>query len=107
MLFKKRPYKKKVKEIVVATENPGKLREIKESLRGMEVRVLSLTDLPPRAPVEEDGNTFRENAFKKARAVAQHTGRLSIADDSGLEVEQLGGAPGVRSAIISGVWPGR
>jgi XTP/dITP diphosphohydrolase len=91
-----------VRELVVATENPGKLREIKESLKGIEVQILSLTDLPPRAPVEEDGNTFRENAFKKARAVAHHTGRLCIADDSGLEVDQLGGAPGVHSARFAG-----
>ena len=92
-----------MRELVVATENPGKLREIKESLKGIEVKILSLTDLPPRAPIEEDGITFRENAFKKARVVAHHTGRLSIADDSGLEVDQLGGAPGVHSARFAGV----
>ena len=68
----------------------------------MDLQILSLTDLQPRAPIEEDGNTFRENAFKKARAVAYHTGRLSIADDSGLEVDQLEGAPGVRSARFAG-----
>jgi XTP/dITP diphosphohydrolase len=91
-----------VKEIVVATENPGKLREIKESLRGMEVQILSLTDLPPLPPVKEDGSTFRENALKKARTVAHHTGRLTIADDSGLEVDYLNGDPGVRSARFAG-----
>jgi XTP/dITP diphosphohydrolase len=91
-----------VKELVVATENPGKLREIKESLKGMDVQILSLTDLPPLPPIVEDGSTFRENAFKKARSVAHHTGRLSIADDSGLEVDQLEGEPGVRSARFAG-----
>jgi XTP/dITP diphosphohydrolase len=91
-----------VKGIVVATENPGKLREIKESLRGMEVQILSLTDLPPLPPVKEDGSTFRENALKKARTVAHHTGRLTIADDSGLEVDYLNGDPGVRSARFAG-----
>ena len=68
----------------------------------MEVQILSLTDRPPLPPIVEDGSTFRENAFKKARTVAHHTGRLSIADDSGLEVDQLGGAPGVRSARFAG-----
>jgi XTP/dITP diphosphohydrolase len=91
-----------VKEIVVATENPGKLREIKESLRGMEVQILSLTDLPPLPPLKEDGSTFRENALKKARTVAHQTGRLTIADDSGLEVDYLNGEPGVRSARFAG-----
>jgi XTP/dITP diphosphohydrolase len=91
-----------VKEIVVATENPGKLREIKESLKGMQVQILSLRDLPPIPPVEENGNTFLENALKKARTVAQHTGRLTIADDSGLEVDYLDGDPGVHSARFAG-----
>ena len=91
-----------MKEIVVATANPGKLREIKESLEGMQLRVLSLTDLPPLPPVKEDGLTFRENALKKARAAARHSGILTIADDSGLEVDHLGGEPGVRSARFAG-----
>jgi XTP/dITP diphosphohydrolase len=91
-----------VKEIVVASENPGKLREIKESLGGMDVQILSLRDLPPLPPIVEDGSTFRENAFKKARIVAHHTGRLTIADDSGLEVDYLRGDPGVRSARFAG-----
>jgi XTP/dITP diphosphohydrolase len=91
-----------VKEIVVATANPGKLREIKESLKGMEVQILSLTDLPHLPPVKEDGNTFLKNALKKARAVAHHTGRLTIADDSGLEVDYLKGDPGVHSARFAG-----
>ncbi len=91
-----------MKELVVATENPGKLREIEESLRGMEVKIVSLKDLPPLPPVEEDGKTFLENALKKARAVAHQTVRLTIADDSGLEVDHLGGGPGVRSARFAG-----
>jgi XTP/dITP diphosphohydrolase len=91
-----------VKEIVVATENPGKLREIKESLRGMDVQILSFKDLPPLPSIVEDGSTFQENAFKKARIVALHTGKLTIADDSGLEVDYLKGDPGVRSARFAG-----
>ena len=91
-----------MREIVVATENPGKLREIRESLGDTAVQILSLTDLPPLPPVKEDGSTFRENALIKARTVAHHTGRLTIADDSGLEVDHLEGKPGVRSARFAG-----
>jgi XTP/dITP diphosphohydrolase len=91
-----------VKEIVVATANPGKLREIRESLGDMEVQILSLADLAPLAPVKEEGRTFLENALKKARAAAWHTSRLAIADDSGLEVDYLRGEPGVRSARFAG-----
>jgi XTP/dITP diphosphohydrolase len=91
-----------VKEIVVATENPGKLREIKDALQGMAIEILSLEDLSPMLPLEEGGRTFRENALKKARVVAKLTGRLTIADDSGLEVDRLQGMPGVRSARFAG-----
>jgi len=68
----------------------------------MEVQILSLADLPPLPPVEEDGRSFLENALKKARAAAQHTDRLAIADDSGLEVDYLRGEPGVCSARFAG-----
>lgn len=91
-----------MKEIIVATKNRGKLREVKEALKDIEVQILSLADLTPLPPIEEDGNTFRENAFKKARTVAHHTGRLTIADDSGLEVDYLKGEPGVHSARFAG-----
>ncbi len=91
-----------MKEIVIATANPGKLREIKAALQGMAIEIVSLTDLSPVPLLEEDGRTFRENALKKARVVAKHTGRLTIADDSGLEVDRLQGMPGVRSARFAG-----
>ncbi|MBN1254020.1 MAG: XTP/dITP diphosphatase [Deltaproteobacteria bacterium] len=91
-----------MREIVVASANSGKLREIKESFKGMDIQVLSLKDFPTLPPVEEDGRTFRANALKKARAVAQQTGRLTIADDSGLEVDYLQGKPGVHSARFAG-----
>jgi len=68
----------------------------------MEVQILSLTDFPSVLPVEEDGRTFLENALQKARAVARHTGSLTIADDSGLEVDYLQGKPGVCSARFAG-----
>jgi XTP/dITP diphosphohydrolase len=91
-----------VKDIVVATENPGKLREIKDALQGMGVEIVSLRDLSPMPSIEEDGKTFQENALKKARVVAQRSGRLTIADDSGLEVDCIQGNPGVRSARFAG-----
>jgi XTP/dITP diphosphohydrolase len=93
-----------MKEIVVATTNPGKLREIKAALKGMEFKIVSLMDLslPPPIIIEEDGKTFQENALKKARKVAKLTNRFTIADDSGLEVDYLQGQPGVRSARFAG-----
>jgi XTP/dITP diphosphohydrolase len=91
-----------LKEIVVATSNPGKLCEIKDALQGMALEILSLMDLSPGLALEEDGRSFRENALKKARVVAKLTDRLTIADDSGLEVDALQGMPGVRSARFAG-----
>jgi XTP/dITP diphosphohydrolase len=91
-----------MKEIVVATSNPGKLREIKDALQGMALEILSLMDLSPGLALEEDGRTFRENALKKARVVAKLSSRVTIADDSGLEVDALQGMPGVRSARFAG-----
>lgn len=91
-----------MKEIVIATKNPGKLREIEDSLREMEVKVLSLKDFPHLPPIEEEEGSFWENALKKARIVAHQTDRVTIADDSGLEVDFLQGDPGVRSARFAG-----
>lgn len=85
--------------IVVATNNPGKLSELR-SLLGDGVDLLTLSDVGLSAP-EETGTTFEENALLKARAACQH-GDAAIADDSGLEVEALNGAPGVYSARYSG-----
>ncbi len=87
--------------LVVATKNPGKLREIREIL-GSEVRLLSPADFPDVGDIVEDGRTFEANAIKKALAVAYHTGHVSLADDSGLEVDALDGAPGVYSARFAG-----
>ncbi len=88
--------------IVLATRNRGKIRELAGMLGPMGVEVCSL-DIYPQAPeVVEDGNTFEENAIKKAREVAEATGEISLADDSGLEVDFLNGAPGVNSAIFAG-----
>ena len=91
-----------MKEIVVATANTGKFREIEEALQGLGVQIVSLDELSPMLSLEEDGRTFRENALQKARVVAKLTGILTIADDSGLEVDRLQGMPGVRSARFAG-----
>jgi XTP/dITP diphosphohydrolase len=85
--------------LVVATTNAGKLEELRSLLAGLPLRVCSVAEVmrhPPR--VVEDGATFAENSVKKARAVSEATRLLTLADDSGLEVDALGGRPGVRSA---------
>jgi XTP/dITP diphosphohydrolase len=85
--------------LVVATGNRGKLEELRALLAGLPLRVLGVAEVlkhPPR--VIEDGATFAENAVKKAREVARATLMWTLADDSGLEVDVLGGRPGVRSA---------
>jgi XTP/dITP diphosphohydrolase len=85
--------------LVVATTNPGKLEELKALLADLAVDVRSVAEVLPDPPVVvEDGASFADNAIKKARAVAEATLMLSLADDSGLEVDLLGGRPGVRSA---------
>jgi XTP/dITP diphosphohydrolase len=89
--------------LVLATHNRGKVDELRHLLEGTGVVVLSLQDVSKKEiTVVEDGETFEENAVKKARAVATATMMLTLADDSGLEVDALGGAPGVRSARFGG-----
>jgi len=89
------------KAILVATTNPGKVRELRAMLGG-EVEWKSLADFPTVGEVKEDGATFAENARKKACGYAEATGLWTLADDSGLVVDALGGAPGVNSARFSG-----
>lgn len=89
-------------ELVVATGNRGKLREIRRLLAETGIEVLGLDAFPELPEVEEDGETFEANARKKAETVARHTGRLTLADDSGLAVAALDGQPGVRSARYAG-----
>ncbi|MBX3207698.1 MAG: RdgB/HAM1 family non-canonical purine NTP pyrophosphatase [Labilithrix sp.] len=89
--------------LVVATNNRGKLEELRHLLADMSVEVLSIQDVSKKPiHVVEDGDTFEANAIKKAREVAAATMMLTLADDSGLEVDALGGAPGVRSARFAG-----
>jgi XTP/dITP diphosphohydrolase len=89
-------------DLVIATKNRGKLREIQALLSNFGVNVLSLEDYPDAPDIVEDGKTFRENALKKARAIHEYTGKPALADDSGLEVDALGREPGVYSARFSG-----
>ena len=88
-----------VMSIVVASTNRGKLSEIRTLLSSLPVEVLAIGDvIGDMAPIVEDGATFEDNALKKARVVAAATMMITLADDSGLEVDALGGRPGVRSA---------
>ncbi|WP_088533854.1 XTP/dITP diphosphatase [Geobacter sp. DSM 9736] len=91
-----------MRELVVATGNQGKLRELELLLHGTVEHLYSLRDYPGIPPVLEDGITFEENAIKKARTVAVATGKPTIADDSGLVVNALDGQPGVYSARFAG-----
>ena len=89
-------------KLLVATTNRGKLAEIAAFLTPLRIDLFSLNDLYHPPTVVEDGETFEANALKKARAFAAFSGLPTLADDSGLEVEALGGAPGVHSARYSG-----
>jgi len=92
---------KQKSKLLIATNNKGKLTEIRAILRDLEVELLSPANLGLELDVEEDGQTYAENAAKKALAFSQASGLLSLADDSGLEVDALGGAPGLYSARYS------
>jgi XTP/dITP diphosphohydrolase len=91
-----------LKTIVIASKNNGKIGEIKEMLSDLPIEMLSLNHHPNAPDVEENGCTFLENALIKARAIADFTGMPVLADDSGLEVDHLGGGPGIFSARYAG-----
>lgn len=84
--------------LVLATRNAGKVMELRPLLESAGVRLRTLADFPGAGVVEEDGDTFEANALKKARSYAAATGCLVLAEDSGLQVDALNGAPGVYSA---------
>jgi XTP/dITP diphosphohydrolase len=88
--------------ILIATTNSGKLGEIRQILRGLPLRLESLGDFAAVPEPAETGQTFAENARIKAHAYARATGRITVAEDSGLVIDALGGAPGVRSARYPG-----
>jgi len=91
-----------VQRLLVATRNRGKLREIDAALRPLGIEVQGLESLGEPPEVEETGSTFEDNARLKAEAYSRHTHMLVLAEDSGLEVDALGGQPGVRSARFGG-----
>ena len=89
-------------KIVFATSNEGKMREIREILKSLGAEVLSLKEAGVQVDIVEDGDTFEANAIIKAKAVWEKTGGIVLADDSGLEIDYLGGEPGVYSARYMG-----
>lgn len=90
------------KILLIGTTNKGKVREIAEELRELPLIMKDLSEFPDISPPEETGKSFFENALLKARYYAEKTGFLTLADDSGLEVEALGGAPGIYSSRFAG-----
>jgi XTP/dITP diphosphohydrolase len=88
--------------VIVATRNKGKIREIREALKGLGLWLYTLSDFPNVPEMEENGKSFTENALKKARFYSKYFHKLTIADDSGLEVNSLKGLPGIYSARYAG-----
>ncbi|MBQ2705226.1 MAG: XTP/dITP diphosphatase [Agathobacter sp.] len=91
-----------MKKIIFATGNKDKMREIREIMVDVDVEVISMKEAGISVDVEENGTTFEENALIKARAIAEHTDAIVLADDSGLEIDYLDKAPGVYSARFMG-----
>ena len=96
-------------KLVLATRNQGKVRELTDMLSGSRdgscaypIEVISLENYPDAPEVIEDGKTYMENAVKKASVIAEYTSHLTLADDAGLEVDALGGAPGINSKRWAG-----
>jgi len=85
-------------EILIATNNLGKVKEIKDILDSPEIKILTMEDFPHLPKIDEDGKTYQENAFKKARKISEYTGKICLADDSGLEIDYLKGKPGIYSS---------
>lgn len=85
-------------EILIATNNAGKIKEIKDMLVDSKINILTINDFPHLPKIKEDGKTFQENALKKACQISQYTGKICLSDDSGLEIDYLKGEPGIYSA---------
>lgn len=90
------------RKLLIATHNPGKVKEYRDLFAGLPLELLSLDALGITEDVEETGSTFRENAWLKAQAYSEMGRMLTLSDDSGLEVDALGGEPGVHSARYGG-----
>ncbi len=91
-----------MKEILLATRNKGKVRELQELLLPLNIKVLTLDEVGPIPDIEEDGDSFAANALKKARETSKESGYICLADDSGLVVDALDGQPGIYSARFAG-----
>ena len=91
-----------MQKLLIATGNKGKVKEIQALLDGLEVELVTPKELGLDMEIVENGTTYEENAGKKARAYSQASGLVALADDSGLEVDALGGEPGLYSARYSG-----
>lgn len=91
-----------MKKLIFATSNEGKMKEIRQIMADSEYEVISLKEAGISAVIDENGTTFEENAIIKAKAIAELTGELAMADDSGLEVDFLDKAPGIYSARFLG-----
>lgn len=91
-----------MRKLLVASTNDGKIKEIREQLKDFDFEIIALEKFPQLQDIKEDGGSFKENALKKARLSAKETGLLTLADDSGLEVDALDGRPGIYSARYSG-----
>ncbi len=94
-----------MKKLLIATNNKGKVKELQELLKDLDVELVTPADINLDLEVEEDGDTYAENAIKKASAFARASGLISLADDSGLEVDALDGAPGLYSARYGSLPP--
>lgn len=90
-----------MQELLIASSNPGKLHEMRTILQDLPVKLIQPADIRLNLDVIEDGKSYEENARKKARAYCAASGKVTLADDSGLEVDVLGGAPGIHSARFS------
>ena len=91
-----------MKKVIFASKNEGKIREVNHILKDLDISIVSLSDMPEHFEIVEDGKSFEENALIKARKVFEKFNIPAIADDSGLTVEQLKGAPGIFSARYAG-----
>ena len=89
-------------KIIMATGNANKVKEIRQMLEGSDIEVLSLKDVQIDAEIDENGTTFEENAAIKAETICKLTGQMVMADDSGLEIDALGGEPGIHSSRFMG-----
>ncbi|NLI70145.1 MAG: XTP/dITP diphosphatase [Firmicutes bacterium] len=94
---------KKAKKLIVATHNEGKVAEIRDILAGLPLEIVFLKEVEGAPVVIEDGKNLTDNALKKAHQISNFCGEITLADDSGLEVDALGGLPGVKSARFAGV----